>query len=94
MSCLITYDLADDRMRRRVATTLEGYGQRVQKSVFEVPTIEVAHFEELRARLRGEIDLDPEDSIRLYDLCGRCMRSVTVLGGGPEPMHDPRLIII
>ena len=29
------YDLSDDRERRRVATLLEGYGFRVQFSVFE-----------------------------------------------------------
>jgi CRISPR-associated protein Cas2 len=32
---LACYDVADDKERDRVATVLEGFGLRVQKSVFE-----------------------------------------------------------
>lgn len=31
----VVYDLSDDKERYRVSRTLEGYGFRVQKSVFE-----------------------------------------------------------
>lgn len=33
---IVVYDLTQDRERDRVAKVLEGYGFRVQKSVFEV----------------------------------------------------------
>ena len=35
MFYLICYDVVNDRRRNRVSRLLEGYGLRVQKSVFE-----------------------------------------------------------
>lgn len=32
---IITYDISDDRLRRRMARLLEGFGERVQRSAFE-----------------------------------------------------------
>ena len=60
MEALVTYDVstetrAGQRRLRRVAQVCLGYGQRVQKSVFEVRVTE-AQLEELEDRLRGEID--------------------------------------
>ena len=34
-SYVVTYDLSDDRERNRVSRVLEGFGYRVQESVFE-----------------------------------------------------------
>jgi CRISPR-associated protein Cas2 len=34
---LISYDIEDDRERLQVSKVLEGFGRRVQKSVFECP---------------------------------------------------------
>ncbi|RJQ24338.1 CRISPR-associated endonuclease Cas2 [Candidatus Parcubacteria bacterium] len=36
-SYIISYDIEDDHERLRVSKVLEGFGQRVQKSVFECP---------------------------------------------------------
>ena len=33
---IAAYDVADDRIRSRIARLLEGYGHRLQESVFEV----------------------------------------------------------
>lgn len=38
---LISYDISDARRLRRVAKVLEGYGTRLQYSVFECPLDEV-----------------------------------------------------
>jgi CRISPR-associated protein Cas2 len=35
MLVLVTYDISDNKRRTKLATFLEGYGRRVQKSVFE-----------------------------------------------------------
>jgi CRISPR-associated protein Cas2 len=35
MKYVVAYDIADDGRRNRVARFLEGWGRRVQKSVFE-----------------------------------------------------------
>ena len=79
MELLVVYDVSTDtregRSRlRRVAKICEGYGQRVQKSVFECiipPEQEVL----LRHDLEDTIDPE-EDSIRIYTGCGN-LTSVT-----------------
>ena len=47
---LATYDIGDNRRRRRVARVLQEYGQRIQWSVFEVD-LEPQEVAELRSRL-------------------------------------------
>ena len=70
---LITYDVdtttkAGRRRLRRVAKVCEGFGQRVQLSVFECRVNE-AQMETLQDRLTCEMDPD-EDSLRIYVLHG------------------------
>jgi CRISPR-associated protein Cas2 len=51
MFILVCYDVCDSRRLRRVAKLLEGYGQRVQESVFECH-LDVACL----SRMRDELD--------------------------------------
>lgn len=91
MLYVVTYDIADDRRRRKVATLLEGYGRRVQFSVFEC-VLEAAKFEELRRRLKGRVRL-PEDSVRFYPISAQMVAQAIVLGE-PPVMGPPGSIII
>ena len=73
MNILVTYDVntltSDGRRRlRKVAKTCQGYGQRVQYSVFECSVNEVQK-ERLMKRLLETIDKS-EDSLRVYRLTG------------------------
>ena len=73
MWILVTYDVntetAEGRSRlRRVAKTCEGYGQRVQKSVFEC-TVNDRTFHNMKRRLLEIMD-ENQDSIRFYKLPG------------------------
>ena len=91
MEILVTYDVATDtaagrRRLRRVAKVCEGHGQRVQKSVFEC-VLNAAQLEQLRHRLRREIDLE-EDSLRIYRLREPRGRYLEVMGR--QPQHDLR----
>ena len=85
MWVLVTYDVSTDtkegRSRlRRVAKTCEGYGQRVQKSVFECTVSDVT-FHRMKARLLEIID-EREDSIRFYKLPEDRDRRVEEYGQG------------
>ncbi len=92
MDCyLVTYDTPNDRRRNKVAALLQGYGQRVQFSVFEIWVDERGR-RELIQKLEKLI-CSEEDSVRLYFLCAACQKRVTVLGRG-EPPQPPRAIII
>ena len=75
---VISYDVPDDRRRLRVAKTLEGFGDRVQKSVFECRLRE-ADYRRLRERLSKLIDAG-SDNVRFYHLCGACCPRIEVIG--------------
>ncbi|MGF1567008.1 MAG: CRISPR-associated endonuclease Cas2 [Nodosilinea sp.] len=78
---LITYDIPSDKRRKKVSDLLEGYGQRVQYSVFEC-MLESAKFKELKERLAKRVNLE-EDSIRFYPLSAHTLGQVVVWGGVP-----------
>jgi len=71
MLILVTYDVSTEtragrKRLRRVAKVCQGYGQRVQKSVFEC-RVDLAQYEELERSLVAEIN-EEEDNLRLYRL--------------------------
>ncbi len=88
---LITYDIACDKRRKKVSDLLEGYGQRVQYSVFEC-VLPSNKYQELRERLQQRINLS-EDSVRLYPLSRHTLHQVEVFGGVPV-LAPPGSIII
>lgn len=92
MDCyLVAYDTPSDKRRNKVAALLQGYGQRVQFSVFEIWVDERAK-RELIQKLQKLVSSE-EDSVRLYFLCAACQKRVTIVGQG-EPPQPPGAIII
>ncbi len=77
---VVSYDIADDGRRRWIAEILERYGQRVQWSVFEC-SLEDAVLEELRIRLRAELDGE-EDSLRCYPRLDANVTVQAIVGQG------------
>lgn len=91
MEVLVTYDVATDtsegrRRLRRVAKVCEGFGQRVQYSVFEC-IVSPAQLEQLLDRLETEI-APAEDSLRIYRLQEPRERHLRVIGRAQQ--HDIR----
>lgn len=83
MEYLVTYDVntttpAGQRRLRRVAKICEGYGLRVQKSVFEV-TCTAAQLPMLRQQLTEVIN-HTTDNIRLYRLPAGSLQNVEQIG--------------
>jgi CRISPR-associated protein Cas2 len=79
MFVLVSYDIADDRQRNKVATLLEARGTRVQYSVFECNLTEV-QLVGLKKKLAKFVKED--DSIRFYRLCKECVERVEIIGTG------------
>ena len=79
MFYVVSYDLSDDRKRNKVAKTLQDFGKRVQYSVFEC-ILDEKRLEKMTKRLLG-ITSD-EDSIRIYPMCAKCEKMITILGNG------------
>jgi len=91
MFIVVSYDIPDDKRRSRVAKTLEGYGYRVQKSVFECE-VSPQLYERMRKRLEKRIKPD-EDSIRYYSLCQNCLGKVSFSGLG-QVIREKRFFVV
>ncbi len=66
---VVCYDIPDNRRRNKVARLLEGFGERVQKSIFECD-LDARRQTRLRHLLSAMI-LPSEDKLRFYTLCGK-----------------------
>jgi CRISPR-associated protein Cas2 len=84
---VVAYDTPSDRRRRKLAKLLEGYGHRVQDSVYECWLLPHQR-NRLVARLRAA--MHPAcDKIRMYPLCGKDVADVLCCGlGGPPRDAD------
>ena len=67
---LACFDIIDDKNRDRAGKKLLAYGERVQKSVFEIALRRPQELEEIRQKLRPL--LEEGDDLRLYRLCADC----------------------
>ncbi|WP_295435975.1 CRISPR-associated endonuclease Cas2 [uncultured Thiodictyon sp.] len=75
-----SFDISDDRLRRRVGDLLLRYGERVQRSVFEIIVRDRRDLDMLREDLRALVGED--DDIRFYRICAACRQSSATLDGG------------
>ena len=82
---LVSYDISDNRCRNKIAKKLEGYGKRVQYSVFEciVPNTLYEHMVE---DLTALMEMETEGNIRIYPICENCRKKQTMIG---IPDEDP-----
>ena len=92
MNFLVSYDISNNKKRRKIVKILEDYGDRVQESVFELPGLDDALWQKCRTRLK-KIELDETESIRIYELCERCRKTVAILGRG-EAFEEPEVYIV
>jgi len=88
---IITYDIPCDKRRKQIADLLEGYGQRVQYSVFEC--ILTHHkYKELQKRLRKQVNI-LEDKIRFYPVSKHTFNQIEVWGEPPITEFPGSVII-
>ncbi|MGC1308296.1 MAG: CRISPR-associated endonuclease Cas2 [Phormidesmis sp.] len=92
MFYLVCYDVVVDRRRSKVAHILEGYGLRVQKSVFEC-VLTPDQREMLIRKLTKFID-EVEDQVRFYPMSPRYRKKILVLGMQPEREVDDVAFIV
>lgn len=92
MFYLICYDVVLDKRRNKVAHLLEGYGMRVQKSVFEC-VLDANQRDMLQRKLSRYIKPE-EDQVRFYPLSPRYRQKVLVLGQQPQREVDDVAFIV
>lgn len=89
---LVTYDIAHPKRLRRVARTLEGYGTRLQYSVFECP-LDGLRLEKLKADI-WEIIHHHEDQVLFVSLgpaAGDASLSIESIG---KPYNKRQIVTI
>jgi CRISPR-associated protein Cas2 len=92
MFYLICYDIVDDRRRNKVAHLLEGYGLRVQKSVFE-SVLTPDQYQMLQKKLLKYLNAQ-EDQVRFYPLSPRYRKKVAIVGVQPVREVDDTAFIV
>ena len=92
MFLLVCYDIVDDRRRTRLFKKMKAFLPRVQKSVFEGPLSETRYYS-LIDIIKKEID-HSTDTVRIYQLCARCIYTIDVIGTGSWIDPDPGDVII
>lgn len=85
---LIAYDVRDPKRLRQVAKKLEGYGTRIQYSIFRCRldrlTLEKLHWE------LNQI-MEAEDDLLVMPICARCASRVPIHSTGDQSdWVDPR----
>jgi CRISPR-associated protein Cas2 len=88
---VVAYDIADDKRRLKLSNFLEGYGRRVQKSVFEC----FMSLDEMR-RLHKKVlrRVNPqEDNVRFYWLATDAAAKVLTIGS-ELPSAPPEAYIL
>lgn len=87
MKYVVTYDIINDKRRKKLADLLGAYGDRVNYSVFEIELSEAK-----REKLLYEIELKKlinkkYDSLRFYHLCENCIPKSFDVGNREEPFE-------
>ena len=76
---LISYDIASNRTRRRIAKILADYGRRIQYSVFECD-IDVKRYKKLYRELAKEAADLKDGNIRFYELSEDAYQKTVTIG--------------
>ncbi len=92
MRYIVAYDIVSNKKRLKLAHIITEYGDRIQKSVYEVFLNEKT-YPELWERLIEHIT-DPDDRLRMYPLCRSCESKVEVAGGGPRRLEEVEVYIV
>jgi CRISPR-associated protein Cas2 len=91
MLVLVVYDIPNNKRRTKLAKFLEGYGRRIQLSVFEcfMDLDEMRQFYQLVSRrVKPE-----EDNVRFYWISTEAMTRVLTIGS-VEPQFPPTCYVI
>ncbi|MGH2413575.1 MAG: CRISPR-associated endonuclease Cas2 [Microcystaceae cyanobacterium] len=91
MLVLVVYDIPDDKRRTKLSTFLEGYGRRVQESVFEC-FLSLDGMKKLHQQVEKKVKPE-EDNVRFYWIPADSLpRTLTIGSLPPEP--PPKCYII
>ncbi len=83
---VIIYDISDDKRRRLLSDLLEGWGKRVNRSVFECLIDSTVKYKKLKAGIEKIVE-KKTDSVRVYTICLSCIDKSEGLCDEPHPFE-------
>lgn len=84
MRYVISYDIESDKIRRKLAKLLEGYGVRIQYSVFECNLTD-KRFQKLYKEVFKLTAEKSDGSVRFYSICKNCEDKIVTIG---KPLNE------
>ncbi|MEH2073870.1 MAG: CRISPR-associated endonuclease Cas2 [Nostoc sp.] len=91
MLVVVVYDIPDDKRRTKLSNFLEGYGRRVQFSVFEC-FLSLEEMRQLYINVRKLVK-PAEDNVRFYWISQEAVERVLTIGG-ETPQPPPNYYVI
>jgi len=91
MLVVVVYDIPNDKRRTKLSNFLEGYGRRVQFSVFEC-FLSLDQMRQLYEKVKKLVE-PVEDNVRFYWISEEAVSRVLVIGG-EAPQPPPKYYVI
>ncbi len=91
MMLVVAYDIASDDARAKSSAVLAGWGDRIQKSVYQCQ-VDSDEFEEIVERIEALID-PSTDVVQFFRLCAHCSDAQLGLGQSATLAADPYWIV-
>lgn len=92
MLYIVCYDIADPKRLYRVARVCEGFGLRLQDSVYQC-WLRPGQLNELTTALAA--NMNPKlDTVRLYPVCGNDCADMRVFGLAQKPLPPESILLI
>ncbi|MBD1914281.1 MULTISPECIES: CRISPR-associated endonuclease Cas2 [Cyanophyceae] len=88
---IVAYDIPSNRRRKKVSDILEGYGKRVQYSVFEL-VLAKSKYDDMKRILSRYVNFE-EDSLRFYPISQHTLEQVEIWGGVPLTQMQKSIIV-
>ncbi|QKQ73465.1 CRISPR-associated endonuclease Cas2 [Nostoc sp. TCL240-02] len=91
MLVVVVYDIPDDKRRSKLSNFLEGYGRRIQLSVFEC-FLSLSEMRQLYDDVKKRVKAS-EDNVRFYWISQEAVNRVLTIGG-ESPQPPPKYYVI
>ncbi len=91
MLVVVVYDIPNDKRRTKLSNFLEGYGRRVQFSVFEC-FLSLEEMRQLYEKVKKLVK-PAEDNVRFYWISQEAVERVLTIGG-ESPQPPPNYYVI
>lgn len=90
---IVSYDVSLTKLRNKIAKLLEGYGMRVQYSVFECE-LKKSAYDEMIKKIKRLIAGKEDVSVRIYYICRNCKAKIYVLGDDSKKYFPEGMVFI